>query len=63
MEGSLGRKFSGSKGIDIWGILGFGVDIGRSGEIRLVEGFYFEGKGELLKGLLSRIMMCLDVGV
>lgn len=63
MEGSSGRKFSGSKGTDTWGILGPGADTGRSGEIRLAEGLYPEGKGEPLKGLLSRRMMCLDVGV
>lgn len=63
MEGSLGRKFNGSKGTEPWGILGTGAGVGRSGEIRLAKGLYAEGKGKPLKGLSSGGMMCLDGSV
>ena len=58
MKYSSGRKFDGSKGTETWDILGFGAGIGRSKQTGLTKGSY---KGEPLKSLLSRGMMCSDV--
>lgn len=61
MGGSSRKKFGRSKGTETWGILGTGAGIGRNGGVRLTKGLYAEGKGQPLKGLLSKGMMCLDV--